>query len=392
MNVELEKKRILIVDDSALMRRLESDIITSDSRYTVAGCLTNGLEAYDKIIKSPGDYDLMLCDINLPKMTGLELLAALRRQKINIKVIIVSSLAKMDSKETIQALQLGAFECIEKPGNFSELMGEEFKKLLLVKISLATHVDIGEPDIFAKRGAKFPEIVQKPVRPGTGYVSPMNAREILANITVKHKKHTSFPANAKKLVLIASSTGGPKALQDVIPKFPKNLNAPVLLVQHMAEGFTNSLAERLDQKSSIHVVEAANGEKITKGTVYVAKGGGQMRLKKVSGDYIIDINMTEPPRSALKPCADILFESIAGMDFDEIVCCIMTGMGGDGTMGINALAEKNNLYVIAQDEATSTVYGMPKVVYDAGLTDTVKPLDELAQEIIKSTGVQNYGC
>ncbi len=392
MNVELEKKRILVVDDSALMRRLESDIIASDSRYTVAGCLTNGLEAYDTIIKSPGDYDLMLCDINLPKMTGLELLAALRRQKINIKVIIVSSLAKMDSKETIQALQLGAFECVEKPGSFSELMGEDFKKLLLVKISLATHAEAGEQGLFTKRILTGPESVKKPVKPEAGYVSPMNAREILANITVKHKKHVSFPTNAKKLVLIASSTGGPKALQDVIPKFPKNLNAPVLLVQHMAEGFTNSLAERLDQKSSIHVVEAANGEKITKGTVYVAKGGGQMRLKKVSGDYVIDINMTEPPRSALKPCADILFESIAGMDFDEIVCCIMTGMGGDGTMGVNALAEKNNLYVIAQDEATSTVYGMPKVVYDAGLTDTVKPLDELAQEIIKSTGVQNYGC
>ncbi len=392
MSAEVEKKRILIVDDSALMRRLESDIISSDSRYTVAGCLTNGIDAYDTIIKSPTDFDLMLCDINLPRMTGLELLAALRHQKINLKVIIVSSLAKMDSKETIQALQLGAFECIEKPGSFTALMGEDFKKLLLLKISLATHVDIWQSDEVNKKSVAPGISITKTAKPEAGYVSPMNPREILANITVKHKKHVSFPTNAKKLVLIASSTGGPKALQDVIPKFPKNLNAPVLVVQHMAEGFTNSLAQRLDQKSSVHVVEAANGEKITKGTVYVAKGGGQMRLKKVSGDYVIDINMAEPPRSALKPCADILFESIAGMDFDEIVCCIMTGMGGDGTMGVNALAEKNNLYVIAQDEATSTVYGMPKVVHDAGLTDTVKPLDELAQEIINSTGVQNYGC
>ncbi len=397
----MDKKRILIVDDSALMRRMESDIINSDNRFSVVGTCINGLEAFDRVMKAPNDYDLVICDINLPKMTGLEFLAALGREKINIKVIIISALTSIDSKETIQALQLGAFDCIKKPESFAEVMDDSFKKVVLEKAALATKVygpapteqpqDSAIPHGTADRTVPQPYL-ERPV-PGEGkIVSPMNPREILANITAVKRPHKAVPATARKLVLIASSTGGPKALQEVIPYLPKNINAPVLIVQHMAEGFTGSLANRLDQESQIHVVEATHGARIAKGIVYIAKGGAQMRLKKSGADYIIELNSEEPARNALKPCADILFESIAGMDFDDIICCVMTGMGGDGTMGINALAEKNNIYVIAQDEPTSTVYGMPKVVFDAGLTDIVKPLGQLAQEIIKSTGVQDHGC
>lgn len=406
----MEKKRILIVDDSALMRRMESDIINSDNRFCVVGTCINGLDAYERVIQAPNDYDLIICDINLPKMTGLEFLAAIGKENIDLKVIIISALTSIDSKETIQALQLGAFDCIKKPESFAEVMGDSFKRSVLEKIALATKADsrsvsegVSGEEIhpatgITEHGPHHPEAeIHHPghgqLHPGVPHVvSPMNPREILANITAVKKPHKTVSDMAKKLVLIASSTGGPKALQEVIPFLPKNINAPVLIVQHMAEGFTASLAQRLDQESQIHVVEAAHGERIAKGTVYIAKGGAQMRLKKNGHDYVIDLNSEEPPRNALKPCADILFESIAGMDFDDIICCVMTGMGGDGTMGINALAEKNNIYVIAQDEPTSTVYGMPKVVYESGLTDTVKPLGQLAHEIIKSTGVQDHGC
>ncbi|MCR5585805.1 MAG: chemotaxis-specific protein-glutamate methyltransferase CheB [Lachnospiraceae bacterium] len=398
----MDKKRILIVDDSALMRRMESDIINSDNRFSVVGTCTNGLDTYDRVIKAPNEYDLILCDINLPKMTGLELLAALGKSKISVKVIIVSALTSMDSKETIQALQLGAFDCIKKPESFAEVMGDSFKNTVLEKVALALKEESGPIHEEATEEAAAVHKVTEhefhyerhdDLHAGVPHiVSPMNPREILANITATKRPHRSMPATSKKLVLIASSTGGPKALQEVIPFLPKNINAPVLIVQHMAEGFTGSLAQRLDQESQIHVVEAANGDRIAKGIVYIAKGGSQMRLKKSGSDYIIELNAQEPPRNALKPCADILFESIAGMDFDDIICCVMTGMGGDGTMGINALAEKNNIYVIAQDEPTSTVYGMPKVIYESGLTDVVKPLGQLAQEIIKSTGVQDHGC
>ncbi len=403
----MEKKRILIVDDSALMRRMESDIINSDNRFCVVGTCTNGLDTYDRVVKNPKEYDLIICDINLPKMTGLELLAALGKDKIDVKVIIISALTSMDSKETIQALQLGAFDCIKKPESFAEVMGDSFKRTVLEKVALALkeesgfgteqiHATVTPPQPHFEPGHEIhTEAVERhgDIHGAVPHVvSPMNPREILSNITAKKKPHKSMPASSKKLVLIASSTGGPKALQEVIPFLPKNINAPVLIVQHMAEGFTGSLAQRLDQESQIRVVEASNGERISKGIVYIAKGGAQMRLKKIGSDYTIELNSEEPPRNALKPCADILFESIAGMDFDDIICCVMTGMGGDGTMGINALAEKNNIYVIAQDEPTSTVYGMPKVIYESGLTDIVRPLGQLAQEIIKSTGVQDHGC
>lgn len=378
----MNKLKILIVDDSALMRRTESDIISSDSRFTVVGTCVNGLEAFDLVVKSPNDYDLVLIEINLPKMTGLEFLAALKKSRISVKTIIVSANLKQDSRETIQALELGAFDFISKPESFLELRSDAFKTSFLEKISIATQgrATIPKPAAFGK-----PEQTQN-------VVSPMNARGILSAITTPRKPHRPVSGNAKKLVLIAVSTGGPKALQTVIPGLPKNINAPVLLVQHMAAGFTKSLADRLNSESSIKVVEASHGEVIQKGTVYIAKGGAQMRLKKQGADYVIDENTEEPARNALKPCADILFESIVGMDFDEIICCVLTGMGGDGTMGIHALAQKNNCYVIAQDEKTSTVYGMPKVVFEAGLTDAVRPLNEVAKEITNNTGVLNYGC
>ena len=176
-------------------------------------------------------------------------------------------------------------------------------------------------------------------------------------------------------------------MQQVICKLPKNLNAPVVIVQHMSEGFTKSLAARLDELSAVKVVEAQGGEKLQKGVVYLARGGGQMRLKKKSADYVIDINTEEASRNGLKPCADIMLESIAELDFEDIICVVLTGMGGDGTMGIRQLNERHNIFVIAQDEQTSTVYGMPKVVYEAGLVDAVRPVDQIAEEIVKNMGV-----
>ncbi len=401
----MEKRKILVVDDSALMRRTESDILNSDSRFTVVGTCFNGLDAFDTVMKDPTAYDLVLIEINLPKMTGLEFLAALKKNKISVKTIIISSNLKLDSKETIQALQLGAFDFVSKPENFLDLKSDSFKSQLLDKVALATRVThFGtytrtEPLKETPAEVRRPEGVTKPsIRPATGtsevgkVVSPMNAQDILAAITTPRRPHTIVPMNAKKLVLIAVSTGGPRALQTVIPGLPKNINAPVLLVQHMSSGFTKSLADRLNSESTIDVIEASHGTVIEKGKVYLAKGGAQMRLKKNGSDYVIDENTEEPARSSLKPCADILFESIAGMDFDEIICCVLTGMGGDGTMGIHALTQRNNCYVIAQDERTSTVYGMPKVVFEAGLTDSVKPLEDVAKEITNITGVINYGC
>ena len=177
-------------------------------------------------------------------------------------------------------------------------------------------------------------------------------------------------------------------MQQVICKLPKNINAPILIVQHMSEGFTKSLASRLNELSKVKVIEATGGERLEKGVVYLARGGSQMRVVKKGSDYVIDINTSEPARNGLRPCADIMFESLANLVFDDITCVVLTGMGGDGTMGIRQLNDVSNIYVIGQDEATSTVYGMPKVIYEAGLTDIVLPLGQIAEEITKNVGVQ----
>ena len=394
----MDKKNILIVDDSALMRRVESDIIKSDERFQVLDTATNGLEAFDLVTRNSSKYDAVVLDINMPKMNGIEFLEALEKQKIKLKIIIVSTLAKDGAAETIRALELGAFDYVTKPDSFVDAMSDTFKGKLLQCLRYATSLVEDKATDLVKSTPKTEEkkaigrVERKPaapVKPSTGVVSPMNPRAILSENFAPRKPHKVVNgANARRLIAIASSTGGPKALQQVICKLPKNINAPILIVQHMSEGFTKSLAARLNELSEVKVVEATGGERLEKGTVYLAKGGSQMRVVKRGSDYVIDINTEEPARNGLKPCADIMMESLANLVFDDITCVVLTGMGGDGTMGIRQLNENSNIYVIGQDEATSTVYGMPKVVYEAGLTDVVLPLGKIAEEIIKNVGVQ----
>lgn len=375
------KKNILIVDDSALMRRVESDIINSDERFQVLDTATNGLEAFDLVVKNVGKYDAVILDINMPKMNGIEFLEALEKQKIKVTVIVVSTAVVEGAAVTIRALELGAFDYVSKPDSFIDVTSDSYREHLLAILECATGAA-------KKEEGSRPEVKSTTGSKKSATVSPMNPRAILAEGFKPRCPHKTVTGNAKRLVVIASSTGGPKALQKVVPLLPKNIDAPVLIVQHMSEGFTKSLAERLNEQSEVTVVEAQGGEKLEKGKVYLARGGSQMRLKKKSGQYILDINLVEPARNGLRPCADILFESVAELDYEDIVCVVLTGMGGDGTMGIKTLGDKNNIYVIAQDEKTSTVYGMPKVVYEAGLTDIVRPLEEIAEEITKKTGVQ----
>ena len=398
----MDKKNILIVDDSALMRRVESDIIKSDDRFQVLDTATNGLQAFDLVTRNSKNYDAVILDINMPKMNGIEFLETLEKQRIKLKVIIVSTLAKDGAAETIRALELGAFDYVTKPESFVDAMSEKFKGKVLQCLCYATGLKVDKASDLIKKPTtatttakievKKPEVGRKSFSTTMGssesYVSPMNPRAILAEGFPPRRPHKTVSASAKKLIMIASSTGGPKALQQVVTKIPKNINAPILIVQHMSEGFTKSLASRLNELSDVKVVEAIGGERLEKGTVYLARGGSQMRLLKKGGDYVIDINTEEPARNGLKPCADITMESISKLDFDDITCVVLTGMGGDGTMGVRHLNDKNNIYVIAQDEATSTVYGMPKVVYEAGLTDVVKPLGAIADEIIRNVGVR----
>lgn len=371
------KKNILIIDDSALIRRVLSDIINSDERLQAEDIATNGVEGLDLIVSNPTKYSAILLDINMPRMNGLEFLEKLNKHNIKIPTIVVSTVAKEGARETIRALELGAFDFVTKPGSFLEAKSDTFKNRILEVILLAVKLDAEYLDssiAALKKAEKTPEV--------------KTPRTTTSAMPVRRPMTVGKSLKGTKLVAIACSTGGPRALQDVIPTLPRNLDAPVLLVQHMPEGFTNSLASRLNEMSQIRVKEAEDGDVLEKGVVYIAKGGRQMRLNRISeGNYKIAV-VQEPARNGLKPCADIMYESLISSDFEEITCVVLTGMGADGTSGIKQLKENKKIYVIAQDEATCTVYGMPKVVAQSGLTDEVVPLKKVSGAITQNVGVR----
>lgn len=197
---------------------------------------------------------------------------------------------------------------------------------------------------------------------------------------------TDVMSAGKKIIAIASSTGGPKALQEVIPLLPKDLKAPVLIVQHMPAGFTAALAERLDNLSALKVREAREGDMLEEGQVYLAKGGSHMKVVRQAGRHVIRYT-DEPLREGVRPCANYMYESLADSSFDEVICVVMTGMGADGTEGIKNLQKRKQTTVISQSEDTCIVYGMPRSVVQAGVSQEVVPLTKIANEIIKNVGV-----
>lgn len=190
-----------------------------------------------------------------------------------------------------------------------------------------------------------------------------------------------------KVVAIASSTGGPKALQTLLPMISEKLDAPVLIVQHMPENFTAALAERLNSLSGLEIKEAQEGDRLEAGHVYLAKGGIHMRVCKVAGRHLIRFS-DEPPREGVKPCANYLYESLETSGYDEVICVVLTGMGADGTQGITNLKQRKNVTVFAQNEESCAVFGMPRSAIKAGLADKGITLEQIAHEIEKNAGVK----
>ncbi len=191
----------------------------------------------------------------------------------------------------------------------------------------------------------------------------------------------------QNLVIIASSTGGPKALHRVIPKLSNRLNAPVVIVQHMPAGFTASLAERLGAVSGIGVSEAVNGEVLENGHVYIAKGGTHLTLVRDNKNRIVIQEDVSEPVNGLRPCADITFKSIASLNVQNVMCVVLTGMGSDGCKGISHLRKSQSIYTVAQHKDSCIVYGMPRAIVEAGIADCILPLENIGAEIIKKVGV-----
>lgn len=350
------KKNILVVDDSALVRRIICDIINSDENFQATDFCRDGLEAYERLkVKS---YDGVVLDVNMPRMDGLQLLERLQKEGIKAKVVMVSTLTTKDAEVTILAMERGAIDFVTKPSNVIEAKGEVFKKQLLSVLTA-----VYDTQVYKRNTPVSPKLVT----------------------AVKHIKPVRTD---KKLVALACSTGGPKALQSVIPYLPKNLDAPMVLVQHMPPGFTKSMADRLNELSEISVKEAQEGDILEKGHVYVAPGGKHMEVVKMrDGSHRIALN-DMPPIGGLRPCANIMFDSLTKTDYDEIICIVLTGMGADGTNGILSLNRKKPIHVIAQDAQTCVVYGMPRAIAEAGMVDEMVPIEQVAKTITKNVGVK----
>lgn len=393
-------KKILVIDDSALMRRVISDIINEGNDYEVAAIAKDGLEGFDMIVSNPNLYSAIILDINMPKMNGLELLQKLQKNHIEQTVIVVSTVAKEGAKETIQALEYGAFDFVTKPENYFETKGNGFKRRIHDMLNIATSsrasVERTKPAVsrITQSGSKLSSSLTSRLssdkKASNDAISALRKRnEVYDTLPpkVNPAKFTNIKSGTRKVVALACSTGGPKSLQQVIPMLPKNLDAGVVLVQHMPAGFTASLAARLNEISDINVKEGADGDVIQKGWVYIAPGGKHIKVVKKAAEYVIKLN-DEPPIDGLRPCANVMYKSLVQCNYDEITCVVLTGMGADGTEGIKALsAGKKKIHVIAQDEESCVVYGMPKAIAQTGLVDEVVPLNKIAETITKNVGV-----
>ncbi|SFB66893.1 protein-glutamate methylesterase/protein-glutamine glutaminase [Butyrivibrio sp. YAB3001] len=354
-------RKILLIEDSALMRTVLSDIINSDSRFQVVDKAKDGVEGLELLKKNT--YDVVVLDINMPRMDGITLLKELQKNKIKAKIMLCSTDTKEGAKVTMDALDLGALDFIHKPDRASECRGDDFVKQFINTLAAVSESKAAAPT----RSFSIDEV-----------------RDNKKVVDLVSKSASRITGN--RIVAIASSTGGPRALQSVIPKLPKNIKTPIVLVQHMPEGFTASLAERLDSLSEVKVKEAAEGDVLQNGVVYISRGGKHMHIVKNGGRSSIHY-VDGPTREGVRPCANFMYESLMESDYDEICCVVLTGMGADGTEGIKNLKSKKKVFVIGQEESTCTVYGMPKAVATAGLVDQVVKLENVAQEIIMHVGV-----
>lgn len=343
----LKKKiKVLVVDDSNLIRRIIVDILESHPELEVVGTAINGKMAITQF-KSLNP-DLVTLDIEMPFMNGLEVLKEINKIR-QVPVIMISSLTKKGAEVTIKALELGAVDFIAKPENpdgFKNLKDEIINKVLL-----------------ASKVKKVQQGVLTQLKPAV-------------NMPVIRKK-ASF--NNIKTVVIGSSTGGPQALKEVIPFLSKDLPARFLVVQHMPPKFTEMFAQRLDKISELTVKEAEDGDMIEVGKVLLAPGNFHMIVEP---NGRISLNQ-EPSVWGVRPAVDMTLHSAAKVYKEDLICVILTGMGRDGSKGADSV-KKLGGYCIAEDKSTSIIYGMPKCVIDAGLADRVEPINNVANAIVEA--------
>jgi len=352
----MPKIRALVVDDSVVIRRLVTDVLTGDPDIEVAGVAANGRIALDKITQI--NPDVITLDVEMPEMDGLQTLAALRKTHPRLPVIMFSTLTERGGLTTLEALSLGASDYVTKPAN----VGSAAAGMARVREELI-------PRIKALCGGAWASRVKVPAAiPGSVRRAPVTP-------------NVSLPDRRVEIVAIGASTGGPNALAELIPQIPGDFPVPIVIVQHMPPIFTKLLAERLSAKSAIEVHEGEAGRDLTAANAWIAPGDYHMVLEKSRPRSRIDLNQ-DPPENSCRPSVDVLFRAVARSHGASVLGVILTGMGQDGVRGCEHIREAGG-QIIAQDEASSVVWGMPGFVARAGLADQVLPLEQIAGEIVR---------
>ncbi len=369
--------RVLIVDDSVVFRKLLTEALGKHPGITVVGAACNGREAISKVrLLHP---DLMVLDVEMPEMDGLATLDELRKQHLRTGVIMFSTLTSSGAKTTIEALSKGAFDFVPKPtgtGAFSQ-------SVRCIRQELIPRIEaFGQRHSGSKPGRSRPAPVKRKNHDGMAKrAGKPNGPHVQKPVVRPVATGAHFRAEA---VAIGVSTGGPNALNEVIPRFPSSFRLPVFLVQHMPPIFTTQLASRLNHKSRLNVVEAQDGMVVTPGTVYLAPGDYHMEVARENKTRVIRLNQG-PPVNSCRPAVDVLFMSVSRVYGDRVVAAVLTGMGQDGFEGARMLKQKK-ARIIAQDRETSVVWGMPKFIVEAGIADRVVPLGSITSTIMELSG------
>lgn len=355
----MRKIRVLIVDDSTVIRRLLSDALAIDPSIEIAGIAANGKIALSKIPQV--NPDIITLDMEMPEMDGLTTLVELRKLYPKLPVIMFSTLTQRGAESTLDALAKGANDYVTKPANVGSVNAaiQSVQNELIPKIKQ-----------FCK------------------WATPAPTPSTRTKIASSHPNATlNMPSNGKinrvDLVVIGTSTGGPNALSAVLPKIPANFPVPILIVQHMPPIFTTHLAERLNQLSQIHVHEAKQGDTLEAGGAWVAPGNFHLTIRR-QGTQLKAVLNQDPFENSCRPAVDVLFRSASEIFGPNVLSVVMTGMGQDGQRGCDAVRQAGG-YVIVQDEPTSVVWGMPGSVANAGHANQILPLQKIADEIILKT-------
>ncbi len=362
MTTTTSKPRVVVADDSALMRRIVTNVLTKGG-IDVVGAAKDGDEALALCERETPDA--MTLDLAMPGLGGIDVLKALKqRGGPAIPVVVVSAFSPAHGAYAVDALSEGAFELVPKPSGQADVGA--FEQNLLTKILVATKTRRLGGHL---RSARLH-------RNSSGAVVPVGAGSVSRNGHFPVPRLRRSGSGVTRALLIATSTGGPRALAEVIPGLPSPLGLGTMIVQHMPAGFTASLAARLDRSSRLSVREAQGGESLEPGVALIAPGGRHLRVSPTGQTTLSD----EAPLGGLRPRADLLIEDAAAKWRDRLTLVVLTGMGNDGLRGAKEV-RRNGGRILVEAEQTCTVYGMPRAIVEAGLADEVLPLGQIAAAI-----------